>query len=104
MRFRYSPARWAVVHLVCIFIAIRSPCPGEHLAGGLNCPDLSGPPVKQRWIVPELQQRSCNSLRFRHDVVWKTKACFLVFTFGIAHVSLPSDVPIAHIESSRTDV
>jgi hypothetical protein len=47
MRFRYSAARWAGVHLVCIFITSRLMRTSEHVAVRLKRePVLNGPLVK----------------------------------------------------------
>ena len=50
------------------------------------------PPVKGRWIVPELQQRGSNLLRFWHLFVRGVKAGFLVCTFGIFQVPQPPEI------------
>src|SRR5712671_225659 len=68
-RFRYFVARWAGVHLVCILIASGLLRGAKGLAVGLKRPALSGPLVKQLWIVRELQQRRSNMLGFRHFCV-----------------------------------
>src|SRR5258708_3272115 len=103
-RFRFSAARWVGVHFVRFLIASRSLRTVEDLTVGLKRPALSGPPVKERWIVPELQQRGSNLLRFWHLFVRKVKAGFLVCTFGICQVPQPPDISIAHFESSCADL
>ena len=85
-RLRYFVARWVGVCLICILIGSRLLRP-ESLAVGLKRPTLSGPTLKQPWIVRELQQRRSNFLRFRHALVHRIKASFLVRTFGIRYVS-----------------
>src|SRR6266849_4329650 len=104
MRFRYSAARLAGVHLVCILIASRLLRGAEGLSVGLKRPALGGPPVKQRWIALELQQRGSNLLGFRHAFVRGIKARFLVCALGVCHVSHPTDISIAHMESSCADI
>src|SRR5216683_1594314 len=103
-RFRYSAARWVGVHLVRFLIASRSLRTGEHLTVGLKRQAALVPPVKERWIVPELQQRGSNLLRFWHLFVRGVKAGYLVCTFGICQVPQPPDISIAHFESSCADV
>src|SRR5258707_1255713 len=79
MRFRYSAARWAGVHFVCILIASRLLRGAEGLSVGLKRPGLSGPLVKQRWIVLQLQQCGSNMLGFWHFFFSGIKAGFFVF-------------------------
>src|SRR5216684_192751 len=76
----------------------------EGLAIGPKRPALSGPTVKQPWIVRELQQRRSNFLRFRHALVHGIKASFLVCTFGISRVLQPLDISMAHMKSHLADV
>src|SRR6266478_4757712 len=65
---------------------------------------LSGPPVKQRWIVRELQQHRSNFLRFRHTFVHGIKASFLDCTSRIGHVSQPTDISIAHTKPHLVNI
>jgi len=76
----------------------------EGLSVGLKRSVLSGPPVKQCRIVLEQQQRGGNLLRFGHAFLRRVKARFLVCAFGIVHVSQPSDISIAHVESGCADI
>jgi len=103
-RFRYFEARWAGVNLVCILIASELRRGAERLAVSPKSSALSGPTVKQPWIVRELQQRRSNFLRFRHSFVREIKAGFLECTSGIGHVSQPTDRSIAHTKPHLVDI
>src|SRR5260370_40376876 len=99
MRFGYFVVRLAWVHLAPFLMASRLLCGAEGLAVGLTRPTLGHPPVKQRWIVLELQQCRSNFLHIRHSDGHGIKASFLVWTSGIGHVSQPLDISIAHMKS-----
>jgi len=102
MRFRYFAARWAGVH-ACIWFASSSQvdyCVGRKAwPSALNATALSGPTVKQPWIVRELQQRRSNFLRFRHAFGARDKSKFLNAHSGSVVVSQPLDISMAHMKS-----
>src|SRR4030095_7475910 len=103
-RFRYFEARWAGVNLVCFLIASGLLRAAERLAVSLRRPALSGPPVKQRWIVRELQQRRGNFLRFWHAFVREIEAGFLYCIPRISRVSQPTDISIPHTKTHLPDI
>src|SRR5258707_8947993 len=76
----------------------------EGLAVSPKRPALCSPPVKQPWIVRELQQRRSNFLRFRHTFVHGIKASFFGCTSRISRVSQALDIPMAHMKSHLSDI
>src|SRR5260370_9227498 len=76
----------------------------EGLSVGLKRSVLSGPPVEQRRIVLEQQQRSGNLLCFWHALLRRVKAGFFVSAFRVVDFSQPSDISIAHVESGCANI
>src|SRR6266404_4653474 len=73
-------------------------------AVGLKRPALSGPPVKQRRIVLQLQQHARSLLGFRDSFLRGIETSFLVRAFATARLAQPSDISVAHMEFSCSNI